>query len=133
MSNTYISVKNCVFDSKPILFEFATRSRGNRKICSLPSTYKAEARFRVKKNSGVSLTLNRSFLNLQREAEATGKFVLCLQLTKLKLGLELKQKITSKPQITNNSNPTHLKCLQREVDITGKVFHYLILSKLKFG
>ncbi|HQB50079.1 MAG TPA: hypothetical protein PLW33_05325, partial [Candidatus Cloacimonas sp.] len=68
--------------------------------------------------------------NLQREAEATGKFVLCLQLTKLKLGLELKQKITSKPQITNNSNPTHLKCLQREVDITGKVFHYLILSKL---
>jgi len=57
----------------------------------LPSTYKAEARFRVKKNSGVSLTLNRSFLNLQREAEATGKFVLCLQLSKLKLGLELKK------------------------------------------
>ncbi len=79
------------------------------------------------------MTLNRSFLNLQREAEATGKFVHYLILSKLKLGLELKQKITSKPQITNNSNPTHLKCLQREVDITGKVFHYLILSKLKFG
>ncbi|HPH71443.1 MAG TPA: hypothetical protein PK928_03050, partial [Candidatus Cloacimonas sp.] len=29
--------------------------------------------------------------NLQREAEATGKFVLCLQLSKLKLGLELKK------------------------------------------
>ena len=36
------------FDSKPILFMVATIIWGNRKFCSLPSTVKAEARFRVK-------------------------------------------------------------------------------------
>ena len=39
----------CVFYSKPILFVVATRCRGNRKSCSFSDTYKAEARFRVKK------------------------------------------------------------------------------------
>jgi hypothetical protein len=59
----------------------------------------------------VSLTLNRFFLNLQREAEATGKFVLCLQLTKLKLGLVL---------CVFDSKPILLE-LQREAEAT-KIF-----------
>jgi len=58
--------------------------------------------------SGEVLTLNRFFLRLKRDAEVTGRFVSFLQLSKLKLGLELKQKITSKPLFLNNSNPTHL-------------------------
>jgi len=36
------------FDSKPTLSMFATICRRNRKCYSLPSTFKAEARFRVK-------------------------------------------------------------------------------------
>jgi len=47
--------------------------------------------------------------SLQLYADATGNFVLCLQLSKLKLGLELKQKNPPKPQILNNSYPTFLE------------------------
>ena len=61
----------CVFDSKPILLEFATRSRGNRKICSLPSTYKAEARFRVKTENHFEATNNEQFQPNPSEMFAT--------------------------------------------------------------
>ena len=57
------------------------------------------------------LTLNRFFCGLQRDVEVTGNFVRCLQLSKLKLGLELKQKFVAKFLFLNNSNPIHLECL----------------------
>jgi len=56
--------------------------------------------------SGGVLTLNRFFCGLQRNAEVTGNFVRCLQLSKLKLGLELKQKFTAQFLFLNNSNPS---------------------------
>jgi len=40
---------------------------------------------------------------LQRDVDATGNFIHFLILSKLKLGLELKQKFAPKPQIKNNS------------------------------
>jgi len=52
------------------------------------------------------LTLNRSCCGLQRDAEVTEYLFFCPKLSKLKLGLELKQKFVAKSQITNNSNPT---------------------------
>ena len=56
--------------------------------------------------SGGVLTLNRFFCGLQRNAEVTGNFVRCLQLSKLKLGLELKQKFVAKFLFLSNSNLT---------------------------
>jgi len=55
---------------------------------------------------GGVLTLNRFFRGLQRNAEVTGNFVRCPQLSKLKLGLELKQKFVAKFLFLNNSNPS---------------------------
>jgi len=46
---------------------------------------------------------------LQLYAEATKNVIHCLLLSKLKLGLELKQKYPPKPQITNNIYPTFLE------------------------
>jgi len=47
---------------------------------------------------------------LQLYFDATGNFVLCLQLSKLKLGLELKQKFAPKPLFLNNSpHPANVK------------------------
>jgi len=46
---------------------------------------------------------------LQLYADAPGNAIRCLLLSKLKLGLELKQKFAPKPQITNNSYPTFLE------------------------
>jgi len=63
----------------------------------------------VSQNKQFVLTLNRFFLWLQLYADATGNFVRCLQLSKLKLGLELKQKFAPKQRFLNN--PTQLcKC-----------------------
>jgi len=61
------------------------------------------------KHRGGVLTLNRPFLRLQRDFEAPGNAVRCLQLSMLKLGLELKQKYPPKSQILNNSYPTFLE------------------------
>jgi len=63
------------------------------------------------KHRGEVLTLNRPFLCLQRDSDETGNVIRCLLLSKLKLGLELKQKYPPKPQITNNSYPTFLERL----------------------
>jgi len=52
-----------------------------------------------------------NLLCLQLYSEVTGNFVRCLLLSKLKLGLELKQKYTPKSQILNNSYPTFLERL----------------------
>ncbi len=49
------------FDSKPILLWFATRCRGNRKFCSLSSTVKAEARFRVKTKIRREVSISEQF------------------------------------------------------------------------
>jgi len=49
-----------------------------------------------------------TLLCLQLYSEVTGNFVCCLLLSKLKLGLELKQKYSPKSQILNNSYPTFL-------------------------
>ena len=46
-----------------------------------------------------------TLLWLQRNAEVTGNFIRCPILSKLKLGLELKQKSTPKQPFLNNSNP----------------------------
>ena len=84
------------FDSKPTLFVVATRCRGNRKCISLSDTVKAVS----------VLTLNRPFLWLQRDVEVTGNVFHCPILSKLKLGLELKQKFTAKSLFLNNPIPT---------------------------
>jgi len=42
---------------------------------------------------------------LQRDAEVTGNFVSCLQLSKLKLGLELKQKFNPEATISEQFQP----------------------------
>ncbi|MDY0219363.1 MAG: hypothetical protein RBR14_08470, partial [Candidatus Cloacimonas acidaminovorans] len=52
-----------------------------------------------------------TLLWLQRDFEVTRNVIHCLLLSKLKLGLELKQKNPPKPQITNNSYPTFLERL----------------------
>ena len=52
-----------------------------------------------------------TLLCLQLYSDSTGNFVRCLLLSKLKLGLELKQKCPPKPQILNNSYPTFLERL----------------------
>ena len=83
------------FDSKPTLFVVATRCRGNRKCISLSDTVKAVS----------VLTLNRPFLWLQRDVEVTGNVFHCPILSKLKLGLELKQKFTAKSLFLNNPIP----------------------------
>ena len=49
------------FDSKPILAVFATRFWANRKFYSLPSTFKAEARFRVKTKIRSEVTISEQF------------------------------------------------------------------------
>jgi len=59
-------------------------------------------------SGGDVLTLNRFFLWLQQDVDATGNFVRCLQLSKLKLGLELKQKFAPKSLFLNNSIRTLL-------------------------
>ena len=48
-------------------------------------------------------------LRLQLYFEVTGNVICCLLLSKLKLGLELKQKCLPKPQIPNNSYLTFLE------------------------
>ena len=49
------------FDSKPILLWFATKCRGNRKFCLLPSAVKAEARFRVKTEIRREVSISEQF------------------------------------------------------------------------
>ena len=56
--------------------------------------------------SGGVLTLNRYCLRLQLYFEATGNVLHCPILSKLKLGLELKQKFAPKLLFLNNSKPT---------------------------
>ena len=50
------------FDSKPTLSMFATRFWRNRKCYSLPSTFIAEARFRVKTKVPPEATISEQFL-----------------------------------------------------------------------
>ena len=70
------------------------------------------------------MTLNRFFLWLQRDVDVTGNFIHFLILSKLKLGLELKQKFAPKPQIKNNSTYP-CKC--------EKVPSFTIVELLKLG
>jgi hypothetical protein len=60
------------------------------------------------KQAGGSFDSKPILLWLQRDVEATGNFVRCLQLSKLKLGLELKQKFAPKSLFLNNPFPTLL-------------------------
>ena len=64
-----------------------------------------------KQASGWSFDSKPTLLCLQLYSDSTGNFVRCLLLSKLKLGLELKQKCPPKPQILNNSYPTFLERL----------------------
>jgi len=57
------------------------------------------------KQVGGSFDSKPILLWLQQDVDATGNFVRCLQLSKLKLGLELKQKFAPKPTFLNNSKP----------------------------
>ena len=66
---------------------------------------------------------------LQLYFEATGNFVLCLQLSNLKLGLELKQKLR---WWSFDSKPI-LLWLQLYFDATGNFVLCLQLSKLNLG
>ena len=63
------------------------------------------------KYRGWSFDSKPILLWLQLYADATGNAVRCLQLSMLKLGLELKQKYPPKSQILNNSYPTFLERL----------------------
>ena len=62
-----------------------------------------------KQASGWSFDSKPILLWLQRDYEVTRNVIHCLLLSKLKLGLELKQKNPPKPQILNNSYPTFLE------------------------
>jgi len=68
----------------------------------------------------------------QLYAEVTVNFIHCLLLSKLKLGLELKQKNEILTVWSFDSKPT-LLCLQRDFEATGNAIHCLLLSKLKLG
>ena len=63
------------------------------------------------KQVGGSFDSKPILLWLQQDVDATGNFVRCLQLSKLKLGLELKQKFAPKSLFLNNSYPTFLEWL----------------------
>jgi len=64
-----------------------------------------------KQASGWSFDSKPTLLWLQLYSEITRNVIRCLLLSKLKLGLELKQKYSPKSQILNNSYPTFLERL----------------------
>jgi len=85
-----------------------------------------------KQASGWGFDSKPTLLRLQRDFEATGNFVHCLLLSKLKLGLELKQKNGILTRWGFDSKPI-LLWLQLYFEATGNFVPCLQLSKLKLG